>query len=152
MRALLLAAAVAAAAANGCASWIPGGDRMTVQQGNVLTAANLEELRPGLTRAGVRDLLGTPVLKAPFHRDRWDYLYYDVEAGREVMSPQRLTLFFEDDTLTRILRRYEPPDPATIDEGPEGPPVPPDTRPTGPQGPTPPGPGPRPGPSPMPRG
>lgn len=151
MRALLLAATVAAAA--GCASWLPGGDRMDVQQGNILTADDLAALEPGLTRVRVRELLGTPVLDASFRRDRWDYLYYDVEAGRGV-SPQRLTLFFEGDTLARIVERYAPPDPDTLEEAPAGPPAPPDPGPAGPQ-PTPrePGPGPqRPGPMPRPQG
>lgn len=150
MRALLLAATVAAVA-GGCASWLPSGDRMAVQQGNVLSAADLEALHPGLTRSRVRELLGTPVLNAPFHRDRWDYVYYDVEAGRAV-SPQRLTLFFEGDMLTRIVERYTPPDPEVLDEVPAGPPAPPDPGPVGPQ-PTPRGPGPpRPGPMPTPQG
>lgn len=150
MRALLLAATVAAAAA-GCASWLPGGDRMGVQQGNILTAEDLTALEPGLTRARVRELLGTPVLDASFRRDRWDYLYYDVEAGRAV-SPQRLTLFFDGDTVARIVERYTPPDPDTLEDAPTGPPAAPDPGPAEPQ-PTPRGPGPRrPGPMPQPQG
>lgn len=147
MRTLLLAIAVAAAA-TGCASWIPGGDRMDVQQGNILSAADLEELRTGLSRARVRALLGTPVLGAPFHPQRWDYLYYEVEAGREV-SAQRLTLFFEGDTLARIVRRYEPPDPQAVEDLPDGPVAPPDATPSGPQRPPPQEPR-MPGPSPLP--
>lgn len=140
MRALLLAVTVAAAT-GGCASWLSGGDRMDVQQGNILTAADLKALEPGLTRERVRALLGTPVLEAPFHDDRWDYLYYQVDAGRAV-SPQRLTLFFDGDTLVRIDERYTPPDPEALEEAPAGPPTPPDPGPAGPQ-PTPPRPGPQ---------
>lgn len=140
MRALLLAVTVAAAT-GGCASWLPGGDRMDVQQGNILTAADLKALEPGLTRERVRALLGTPVLEAPFHGDRWDYLYYQVDAGHAV-SPQRLTLFFDGDTLVRIDEHYTPPDPEALEEASAGPPTPPDPGPAGPQ-PTPPRPGPQ---------
>lgn len=148
MRAFLLVAVLAVAVA-GCASWLPGGNRMAVQQGNILSAADLEALRTGLTRARVRELLGTPVLDTTFRRDRWDYLYYNVEAGREA-SPQRLTLYFEGDTLTRIVGRYTPPDPESLDDdGPVGPAVQPDPAPAGPQRPGPRGPGmPRPVPTP----
>lgn len=97
-----------AVALGGCASWLPGADRIDVQQGNVLTDGDIAGLAPGQSRARVRELIGAPVLASPFHADRWDYVYYRTDAGG-TPDPQRLTLIFEGDTLRRVLDRYEPP-------------------------------------------
>jgi outer membrane protein assembly factor BamE len=44
-------------------------------QGNVVTSEQVARVKPGMTRAQVRDILGTPLLTDPFHADRWDYLF-----------------------------------------------------------------------------
>lgn len=93
----------------GCAGWLPDPMRVEVQQGNVLSSADLERLEPGLPRARVRELLGEPVLSTPFHQNRWDYVYYKTEAGRGA-TPERLTLYFEGDALARVEDRYQSPE------------------------------------------
>jgi len=108
-----------AAALTGCASWLPDANRIPVQQGNALTAADLAKLHTGLPRDRVRELIGTPIQQTPFHKDRWDYVYYAGEAGRDLGDPQRLTLYFNGETLARIVDRYEPPEKpaATVQSG-----------------------------------
>ena len=49
--------------------------RIEVVQGNVITSEQIALARPGLTRAQVRDVLGSPLLADPFHTDRWDYVF-----------------------------------------------------------------------------
>lgn len=49
--------------------------RIEIVQGNVVTSEQVARVRPGLSRAQVRDILGTPLLTDPFHADRWDYLF-----------------------------------------------------------------------------
>ena len=39
-------------------------------------AAALAQVKPGMTRAQVRYLLGTPQVPGAFDKDRWDYDYY----------------------------------------------------------------------------
>lgn len=109
-------------------------DRPAVQQGNVLTADDLASLERGLSRARVRERIGSPVLRDEMHPDRWDYVYYRTQGGMEVGNPQRLTLFFEGDRLVRIDNRYQPPDPEPLD--PDAGPPPDRQRPSAPdQGP-----------------
>ncbi len=105
--------------ATGCAGLIPGGDRIEVQQGNLLDHDDIASLELGMPRAAVRDRLGTPVLGESFNRDRWDYIHYVTEAGRDAGEIERLSLYFEGDRLVRIDDAYSPPDPPDPDELPE---------------------------------
>jgi len=83
-------------------------DRLEVDQGNRLEAREIRSLEVGMTRTQVSELLGTPVLKSPFRQDRWDYVYYDTEAGERVEeAPRRLTVHFNGNTVTRIEDRFE---------------------------------------------
>lgn len=49
--------------------------RIDIVQGNVVTQEAVAALRPGMTRVQVSNILGSPMLADPFHRDRWDYLF-----------------------------------------------------------------------------
>jgi outer membrane protein assembly factor BamE len=49
--------------------------KIDIQQGNVITHEMLEKIKPGMTRAQVRFVLGSPVISDAFHGNRWDYVY-----------------------------------------------------------------------------
>jgi len=71
-----------------------------VQQGTLLSAEMLANLKPGMTKRQVRLLLGSPPVSDTFHPERWDYVYYLSHAGEKV-TPQHLTLYFREDSLVR---------------------------------------------------
>jgi outer membrane protein assembly factor BamE len=96
---------------SGCASWLPGADRVEVRQGNILDAEEIERLEIGMTRAQVREAIGEPILREAFNPNRWDYIYYLTDAGRDTGDIQRLSLFFEGDEVVRIDDAYTPPPP-----------------------------------------
>jgi outer membrane protein assembly factor BamE len=75
--------------------------RVEIVQGNVVTRERAALLRPGMTRAQVRDTLGSPMLTDPFHGDRWDYVFTIRRQGTE---PQRrsVVVHFKGDTLDRV--------------------------------------------------
>ncbi|GAB1388395.1 MAG: hypothetical protein AMXMBFR78_18850 [Rubrivivax sp.] len=75
--------------------------RIEIVQGNVVTSEQLAHVRPGLTRAQVRDVLGTPLLADPFHGDRWDYIF---TLRRDGTPPQRRSVIvrFQGDALASI--------------------------------------------------
>ncbi len=76
--------------------------RANIAQGNFLLEEDLVQLEVGMTRNQVRFLLGTPMVDDPFHRDRWDYVYY-VRVGRDATVGKRwVTVVFSDDVVSEI--------------------------------------------------
>lgn len=75
--------------------------RIEVVQGNVVTREQAALVKPGLSRAQVRDIMGSPLLADPFHADRWDYVFTIRRQGAE---PQRraVVLLFDGDKLKSI--------------------------------------------------
>jgi outer membrane protein assembly factor BamE len=78
--------------------------RMPIQQGNYLDPAQVDQLETGMTRSQVSFLLGTPMVPSGFDNDRWDY-YYNLKIS-QLKAPvsQRLTVYFENDKVSRIER------------------------------------------------
>ncbi len=72
--------------------------QIDVVQGNVITSEQVDQLRAGLPRQSVRDLLGTPLLQSVFHADRWDYVFSFRRKGEEPQL-RKLTVFFKGDLL-----------------------------------------------------
>jgi outer membrane protein assembly factor BamE len=68
--------------------------KVEVVQGNVVTKEQAERIRPGMTRAQVRDVLGSPLLADPFHADRWDYVFTIRRPGAQ---PQRRAVVVQVD-------------------------------------------------------
>src|ERR1700759_4845640 len=50
--------------------------RITVVQGNFVSKEAAAQMQVGMSRAQVKQLLGTPLLTDIFHADRWDYGFY----------------------------------------------------------------------------
>ena len=82
------------------------GYRMDIEQGNVVTLEQREQLQLGMGRREARFVLGSPLVKDPFHADRWDYVYSLRDGATGTVDQQRLSLFFEDDLLVDI--RHDP--------------------------------------------
>jgi outer membrane protein assembly factor BamE len=76
--------------------------KIDVQQGNVVTQEMVDKLKPGMTRAQVRFVLGTPLITDAFHRDRWDYFYSFKVGAQGVAETRRLTLTFQNDVLRSV--------------------------------------------------
>lgn len=74
--------------------------RIDIIQGNFVSREQAAALAPGMPRAQVRDMLGTPLLASAFHADRWDYAFTFSRPG---LAPQKrkLTVFFKGDALER---------------------------------------------------
>jgi outer membrane protein assembly factor BamE len=75
--------------------------RIEVVQGNVVTREQAALVQPGMSRAQVRDILGSPLLADIFHGDRWDYVF---TIRRQGAAPQRrhVVVTFDGDRLAKI--------------------------------------------------
>jgi len=80
---------------------IPLVYRVDVQQGNVIEQSMIDKLEPGMTKAKVRFIMGTPLLVDPFHSNRWDYIY-SIEPGDGERAQRHIALFFKEDKLTHL--------------------------------------------------
>ncbi|ANH70911.1 hypothetical protein ABE85_24755 [Mitsuaria sp. 7] len=75
--------------------------RVEIVQGNVVTKEQIAAIKPGMTRAQVRDVLGSPLLTDVFHEARWDYVF---TIRRQGAAPQNrhILLSFDGDQLSKI--------------------------------------------------
>jgi len=70
-----------------------------VIQGNVVTTEQIEQVKPGMTRQQVRDILGSPLITDPFHGDRWDYVFTLRRQGFDDQARAFVVLFEKDQVL-----------------------------------------------------
>ncbi len=105
LRASLAAACVLALSA--CGSFDSASNRIAslvtpykvaVVQGNFVSHEQMEALKPGMSRAQVKDVLGSPLLASVFHADRWDYVFTINRQGVEPLS-RKLAVYFKGDVL-----------------------------------------------------
>lgn len=87
--------------------------KLDIQQGNVVDSRMMMQLRPGMSRAQVRFIMGTPLLTDTFHANRWDYLYRMQKGGR-VIEQRHVILEFDGDKLVRVRGDVIPADAATL--------------------------------------
>jgi outer membrane protein assembly factor BamE len=84
--------------------------RPDIQQGNLLTFKDVDQVTVGMTRSQVRFLLGTPMVSDPFAPHRWDYVYR-MERGRDRrVSSAHFVVYFEGDKVARV-EMLDPPEP-----------------------------------------
>lgn len=76
--------------------------RPNIQQGNFVSKEMVSQLRAGMTPEQVRFILGSPLLTDIFHANRWDYPFRLVK-GNGVTTTSRVTVFFENDRLARVV-------------------------------------------------
>ena len=108
----------------GCDYMLPEGvelgqHRISVQQGNTLMEESIRNLRIDMDSKQVLFLLGTPMVRDPFHPERWDYpLYVEATQAGEASRLDVVSLYFRDGKLKEV-RRLVPIDPeaAQIESG-----------------------------------
>ena len=75
--------------------------RLEIVQGNVITKEQAALVKPGMSKAQVRDVLGSPLLTDLFHVERWDYVFTIRRQGAEPQS-RAIVVLFEGDRLKSI--------------------------------------------------
>jgi outer membrane protein assembly factor BamE len=75
--------------------------KLEIVQGNVVTSEALAQVKPGRSRAEVRDLLGSPLVADPFHAQRWDYVFLLQRQGASVQR-RAVVVWFEGDVVKSV--------------------------------------------------
>jgi len=73
--------------------------RITVVQGNFVSAEAASQMKVGMTRDQVKTLLGTPLLADMFHADRWDYVFYFKRGSTSVVQQRDFVVLFAGDRV-----------------------------------------------------
>jgi outer membrane protein assembly factor BamE len=113
---LALALLAAAVVLGGCIY------RPNIQQGNLLSAEEVDKVTVGMTRSQVRYLLGTPMVSDPFAPQRWDYVYRLTHGRPRRTDSAHFIVRFEGDTVVAV-EKVDAPEPRVEDDAP--PPTPP---------------------------
>lgn len=101
-------AALALSACNNVGSMdFPGVYKIGIPQGNIITQDMVDQLRPGMTKRQVIFVMGTPLVRDPYHQDRWDYIY-SFQPGGGVRGQERISVFFESDLLVSFSGDFVP--------------------------------------------
>jgi outer membrane protein assembly factor BamE len=85
-------------ALSSCSSLSPY--KVPVLQGNIFEDEDLEKLSEGLTKNQVQFIFGTALIQDPFRDSRWDY-FNSVTVGNEIITENKLTIFFDEDGLVQ---------------------------------------------------
>jgi outer membrane protein assembly factor BamE len=75
--------------------------RIEIVQGNVITSEQIALIKPGRSRAEVREALGSPLIADPFHAQRWDYVFTLRRPGTEVQN-RTVVVFFDGDVVKSV--------------------------------------------------
>ncbi|MDG2353975.1 MAG: outer membrane protein assembly factor BamE [Gammaproteobacteria bacterium] len=80
---------------------IPTPYKADIYQGSVLERFKINQLKVGMSKAQVKDLIGSPSVIDPFHNNQWDYINYSTPGVGSVIH-YRLILAFDHSTLTKV--------------------------------------------------
>ena len=72
--------------------------KVPVTQGNIFEEEDIEKLQVGQSMDQVQFILGSPMIKDPFHSHRWDYLNL-ITVGDEKIVEKKLVVIFDDKNL-----------------------------------------------------
>jgi outer membrane protein assembly factor BamE len=74
--------------------------RITIVQGNFVSKEAASQMKVGMSRAQVRQLLGTPLLADMFHQNRWDYIFYFKRGSTSIVQQRDFVVLFDGDQVT----------------------------------------------------
>jgi outer membrane protein assembly factor BamE len=106
---LVAATLLAGVALSGCASLQSSNSllsritpyKVEIVQGNVVTKDQIDQIKPGMSRPQVRDILGSPLLTDIFHADRWDYVF-TIKRHGATSQMRRVVVLFDGDHLKSV--------------------------------------------------
>jgi outer membrane protein assembly factor BamE len=110
---LILIVSILSALVTGCSNYIPAY-KIDVQQGNILTNEDIDQIRIGMDKEKIQYILGSPTITDPFHANRWDYAY-TFKPGYGKLEKKNISLYFERDILVKTSGSLEPDTSRSVD-------------------------------------
>ena len=78
-----------------------GTQYRVIQQGNIISEDDVNQLSLGMDKDQVLDILGTPLINNTFDPDHWDYVYSREVSGK-IVEQDRVIIEFQDNRATNI--------------------------------------------------
>lgn len=78
-----------------------------IKQGNILTVQKINEIRPGMSKNQVIELLGNPILINMFAENQMIYVY-TIQPGHGSFQAQQLRIYFENGRVTKHTSNVHP--------------------------------------------
>lgn len=82
---------------------MPIGYDVPVDQGNVIHPDSLSQLKIGMSREQVADIMGEPVVVNTFDTRCWHYVYTSASRKKQ-FEKKNVTLIFEQDRLVKVIQ------------------------------------------------
>ncbi len=79
----------------------------SLSQGNLLEQEDIDQVTVGMTRGQIRFLLGTPMIDDPFHKNRWDYVYYLRVGKNKAIFKRWISIYFVDENVSEVISDQE---------------------------------------------
>lgn len=79
-----------------------------VQQGNILTAKNVNSIHTGMTSQEVSKILGKPILTNLYRNNLSTYVYTYQAKNSNQLSKQQLIISFKNNRVTNIQNTQQP--------------------------------------------
>ena len=73
----------------------------TIMQGSILDINDVNQLKLGMSKSAVMDLIGSPSIIDPFHKYQWDYINHSTIDGMKKIR-YHLILIFSEGILSEI--------------------------------------------------
>ena len=77
--------------------------KQPITQGNIISNAQIQQLKLGMTKDQVVQLLGSPVLSNAMTDNRWDYIYTQRLRNGNTLVKQHLIVCFANNELARVI-------------------------------------------------
>ena len=85
---------------------LPGVYTLEIQQGNIVDQNMINQLKPNMDKRQVLYIMGSPMLTDFFHKNRWDYVYYDKPSGDDPVEKKVFLVFKETDGMEKLAGLY----------------------------------------------
>jgi len=92
--------------------------KIDIPQGNVVNQEMINQLKPGMFKAEVQQILGSPVLIPSPEAQRWDYIYRFKSGQGLPLEEKHLTVYFIAEKLYRLEGDWAIPKPLTQKKSP----------------------------------
>lgn len=86
---------------------LPGLHKTVILQGNQIEDTRLEQIKPGLAQLDVQRILGTPLVRDPYHPNVWHYTFMSTLSTGEQTAQQNVKVTFDKNNRVQSVERLQ---------------------------------------------